>query len=121
MNILFDIMMWIGFIYVAFTLYRLISSRVTVNVEREQQTEAEEEVLPSQVRKRTVYVDIKLEHIDGGWYGWTMQEGKEHFVAQGTTKEEAMTNCSKRMVSDERIYVIKYLVDDKENYVANKK
>lgn len=112
MTIIFDILMWIGLIYVVVVVYRLLSMRLTTGAEEEQQSEAEEESLPSQVRKRTVYVDITLEQINGSWYGWLKQNDREQFVAQGTTKEEAMTNCSKRMVSDERIYVIKYVVDN---------
>lgn len=114
MNIVFDILMWIGLIYVIIMLFQFMQSKVNAQVEERRQSlgDDEDNITPSQVRKRTVYVDIKLENINGAWYGWTIQDGKEQFVAQGSTKDEAMTNCSKHMVNDERIYVIKYLTSD---------
>lgn len=109
---IFEIVLWVSITYLILSSIKIIISKFTSSVRAVQtsvEDEDEEELLPSNVQRRTIHVDIRLEPIKGNWYGWLQSDGAEHFVAQGVTKQDAMVNCTRRMVKDDKIYVIKYI------------
>lgn len=49
-------------------------------------------------RTRVALVQIKMEQINGWWYGfYHSPDGGEMFVAQGNTYDEAVANCRERL------------------------
>lgn len=58
-----------------------------------------------------LFIDVKLEEIEGQWYGWAqLEDGKEMFLGQGVTKQEAIEVCTDRLVVDTSYnYVVKYI------------
>ena len=43
-------------------------------------------------------VHVDVEQINGLWYGWhTDEDGREHFVGQGNSYNDAITNCHLRL------------------------
>ncbi len=63
----------------------------------------EKEQIEDHLRKKKslVVVKVKMEQINGWWYGfYPTKEGGELFVAQGTTFEEAVENCKQRLQSE---------------------
>jgi hypothetical protein len=49
-------------------------------------------------RQRIALVQIKMEQINGWWYGfYHSADGSEMFVAQGNTYDEAVANCRERL------------------------
>ena len=45
-------------------------------------------------------VVVRMEQINGWWYGFYASKDSDIFVAQGTTFEEAVDNCKERLKSD---------------------
>lgn len=64
--------------------------------------EEDKEEIEDHLKKNAVtIVKIKMEHINGWWYGfYPTKQGGELFVAQGTTYDEAIENCRQRLESD---------------------
>ncbi len=77
--------------------------------------EDEKEQIEDHLKKNKplVVVKIKMEQINGWWYGfYPTKEGGELFVAQGTTFEEAVENCKQRLQSE--------ILDKKTKLIFNK-
>lgn len=106
---IFELVLWICIAYVIISSSRVFISKITSNTQQQEIVEGEEELLPSRVQRRTIHADIRLECINDHWYGWLQAQGHERFIAQGATKQEVITNCSRTMVRDDKIYVIKYI------------
>lgn len=80
-------------------------------MEQDDQYDDEEDESDRREALPTLYIDVKLEEIEGQWYGWAQFEnGREMFVGQGPTKNEAIEACTDRLCVDPSYnYVVKYI------------
>ena len=72
--------------------------------------EEEEDIYKHLERKKVVDVKLKMENINGWWYGfYTPPSGNgEIFVAQGTTHEEAVANCKERLSTAKHTFKLEF-------------
>lgn len=87
------------FIYIVVGVFILRAVLSLFVVYRDDDEDDEPEDLDRQLQKQgTALIQIKLEEINGWWYGfYHPKEGSEVFVAQGESYDEAVENCKVRL------------------------
>jgi len=74
------------------------------------EAEQQEDIYKHLERKNVIVVKLKMEMINGWWYGfYTPPHGTgETFVAQGPTYDEAIANCKERLSTDKHTFKIEF-------------